>query len=113
AGLLALHPPARDRSPLPANFSGPVLVGGSALVIANTLLAYANGPAVSILLAVAGVGYLVAGFVLRREVVHRYTGFGLLGFVLVRVFAVDLNQTDLAIRALVFAVLGAILLGVG
>jgi uncharacterized membrane protein len=46
-------------------------------------------------------------------VLYRYTGFAVLGSVLLRVFTVELQGTDLAIRALVFAVLGAILLGVG
>ncbi|HWH09130.1 MAG TPA: DUF2339 domain-containing protein, partial [Candidatus Thermoplasmatota archaeon] len=111
--LLALHHLARDRAPLDPRASGVALVGGSALVLANVVLAYAEGPLPSILLAALGVAYLAAGFLLRRESVHRYTGFALLGFVLLRVFVVDLNETDLAIRALVFAVLGAILLGVG
>lgn len=111
--LLALHHLTRDRSPLDARASGAVLVGGSALVLVNAVLAYAEGAVPSILLAAIGVAYLTSGFAMRRETVYRYTGFALLGFVLVRVFVVDLNETDLAIRALVFAVLGAILLGVG
>lgn len=116
AALLALFHVARARALIPANVTAAstvALVGGSAVVIANYLLAYAEGPWPSILIGATGVAYLVAGFILRKETAYRYAGFAILGFVVLRVFTVDMQNTDLAIRALVFAVLGAILLGIG
>lgn len=90
-----------------------VLVGGSALVLASWAFAYLARDAVSATLGLLGVAYLVAGFVMRSQDVYRWTGFGVLGFVLLRVFLVDLSRTDLAVRAGIFALLGLILLGVG
>ena len=116
AALLAAHHLLRDRRVLAAEDErtwSALLVGGSAAVLADAILAYLEGPAVSIGLGALGVAYLTAGLVLRSLAVHRYAGFALLGFVLLRVFLVDLRETDLAVRALVFAVLGGILLGVG
>jgi len=94
---------------------GAALVGGSALVLGSFVFAYAEGPWVSVYLGTLAVAYLLTGFVLPATgaSLYRYTGFGVLGFVLLRVFLVDLKETDLAVRAAVFAVLGAILLGVG
>lgn len=89
------------------------LLGGSAAALASAIFAQAEGPAVSILLGALGVGYLVAGFVLREHAVYRYTAFGILALVIARLFVVDLRETDLAVRALVFVVLGAVLLGIG
>lgn len=116
AALLALFHVARARSLLPASSMRPAtiaLVGGSAVVLVNYLLAYAEGAWTSILIGAVGVAYLVAGFVAPKEATYRYAGFGILGFVLARVFLVDMVNTDLALRAIVFAVLGAILLGIG
>lgn len=116
AALLALYHVARARALVPeasmrlATFA---LVGGSAVVLVNYLVAYMEGAWPSILIGAVGVGYLVAGFVLRKELAYRYAGFATLGFVIVRVFTVDMQNTDLALRAIVFAVLGAILLGIG
>lgn len=112
--LLAIHHVGtRALSPQEARVSGGVLVGGSAAVLASYAFAYFAGAWVSVALGALGVAYLVAGFLLRAQSVYRYAGFGVLGFVLVRVFTVDLGEADLAVRAGVFAILGAILLGVG
>lgn len=111
--LLALRHLARDRTLLREPFAGALLVGGSALVLSSYVAAYALGAWISVLLAALGVAYLATGFVLRSESVYRWTGFAALGVVLFRVFLVDLRETDLVVRAGVFAVLGAILLGVG
>ena len=114
--LLALFHLGRARGLFPAgatDAAAGALVGGSAIIVANYLLAYTEGASTSILLGLVGVAYLGAGFVRRHEPVYRYAGFAVLGFVVLRVFLVDLRTTDLAVRALVFAVLGAILLGIG
>lgn len=112
--LLALHH-VRDpgRVKVDGAVLGGLLVGGSAAVVAVLAMAQLEGPTVSVLLGVTGVAYLVAGFILAEEKPYRYTGFAMLGFVVLRVFAVDLENTDLVVRALVFLLLGGILLGVG
>lgn len=89
------------------------LLGAAAVVMASYVFQYAEGPWVSILLGVLGLAYLGTGFALAAHTMYRFVGFGVLGVVLVRVFVVDLNTTDLAVRALVFLVLGGILLGIG
>lgn len=114
--LLALHQLAATRALFPARGGDPpavALVGGSAAVFINWAIAYTTQAWPSILSGAVGVAYLAAGLARRDLVLHRYTGFGVLGFVLLRVFLVDMRDTDLAVRAVVFAVLGGILLGVG
>jgi len=112
--LLAIHHVGtRSLTPEEARVSGGVLVGGSAALLASYAFAYFDGAWVSVALGILGVAYLAAGFVLRAQNVYRYAGFGVLGLVLLRVFVVDLGEADLAVRAGVFALLGAILLGVG
>lgn len=90
-----------------------VLVGASAAVLASWVLAYTEQAWPSVLLGLLGAGYLGVGLVRRALAIHRYTGFAVLGFVLLRVFTVDLQDADLAVRAIVFAALGALLLGIG
>ena len=112
--LLSLHHARSARhAGLDDRFAAAVLVGGSAAVAASWLFAYAEGPWLSVALGALGVGYLLAGFAMRAETTYRYTGFAVLGLVLLRVFSVDLQEADLVVRAGVFAVLGLILLGVG
>ena len=113
--LVALYHLARRRGLAPGGMAQApaALLGASALVLADFLFVHLGGAWVSILMGVLAVGYLAAGFALRAHAAYRYTGFAILAALLVRVFLVDLRETDLAIRALVFAVLGAILLGVG
>ncbi|MEA3198843.1 MAG: hypothetical protein QOE90_271 [Thermoplasmata archaeon] len=114
AALLAVHHGgSRGLSRDTARLSAIALVGGSAAVLASFAFAYLQGAWISVALGALGVAYLAAGFAMRAQATYRYTGFGVLGFVILRVFAVDLSETDLAVRAGIFALLGAILLGVG
>lgn len=116
ASLLALHHTTRARATLApdeARAAAAALVGTSAAILANAAITYAEGGWPSILIGALGVTYLATGFTLGHEATYRYTGFGLLAFVLARVLLVDMQNTDLIIRALVFAILGTILLGIG
>lgn len=114
--LLGAFHLARARGLLPNTTTAPAawgLVGGSALVMASLIVTYAEGAWTSLLLGALGASYLAAGFVAAADPVHRYTGFAVLGIVIIRIFLLDLRGTDLAIRALVFAALGALLLTIG
>lgn len=113
--LLALHHAggARRLAADVRRLVGAVLVGGSALTLLSWVFEYLQGAWISVVAGVLGVAYLVSGFAMRTHSVYRFTGFGILGLVLLRIFLVDLSETDLAVRAGVFALLGAILLGIG
>lgn len=114
--MLALYHLARSRHLMRDDvdrFASGALVGGSAIVLTHWVLLYGTRTWTTILIGAIGVAYLTTGLIRKTLALHRYTGFAVLGFVILRVFTVELQGTDLAIRALVFAVLGAVLLGIG
>lgn len=116
ATMLALHRISQARRLAPEGASRAVeglLVGASAAVLASWILEYTEQAWPSVLLGLLGAAYLAIGLLRRQLAVHRYTGFAMLGFVLLRVFAVDLQDADLAVRAIVFVALGTLLLGIG
>jgi uncharacterized membrane protein len=82
------------------------MVGGS---VANEELAKQGQVALSVLWTMVGMIALADG-ITRRHPLLRHAGFAMLGLATAKVFAFDLAAMDVAYRAVVFAVLGVLLL---